>query len=62
MLTSCMKQEKDSGYSSQFKRAVTSLPVKPQNTAGGKVILDIQVKKDSLDHDIDQSLSRKKLG
>ena len=42
-----VKQEKDSGYSTQFKRAVTSLRVKPQITPEGNVILDIHVKKDS---------------
>lgn len=56
-----VKQEKDSGYSTQFKRAVTSLRVKPQITPEGNVILDIHVKKDSPNSN-DGSISVKNLG
>lgn len=55
-----VKQEKDSGYSTQFKRAVTSLRVKPQITPEGNVILDIHVKKDSPNSN-DGSISVKNL-
>ena len=42
-----VKQGSDEGYTTQFKRAVTSLHVVPQITPDGNVILDVAVKKDA---------------
>ena len=42
-----VKQGGDEGYTTQFKRAVTSLHVVPQITPDGNVILDVAVKKDA---------------